>query len=144
MGWFREVGVAGAIERGTGLGTSPKEVSFKRIVNDLSDRLLRARSGAQINEQEFERLTKIVPRLNTSEEVFKAEVRSFIEELDKIVKIKSSLSEQAGKRGLRDPSGKPAPKQPVKQGAFMLGERKTARNGKEYEFIGNGQWQLVK
>lgn len=105
VGFIEGSNVVGVVERATGLGTSPKEVSFKRIVNDLSDRLLRARSGAQINEQEFQRLTKIVPRLNTNEKVFNAELSSFMSELDAIIKTKSAISKQAGKRGLVDPSG---------------------------------------
>lgn len=34
----------------------PEEVQFRRAVRDIADMLLRARSGAQINEQEYQRL----------------------------------------------------------------------------------------
>ncbi len=108
--------IINAIERKTGI-TGSKEVSFKRIVNDLSDRLLRARSGAQINEQEFERLTKIVPRLDTAEVVFEAEMKSFIDELDKILNTKQKISEQAGRRGLRQPGQQVVPS-PTTQAEF--------------------------
>lgn len=52
-----------------------------RIADDLSDRLLRARSGAQINEREFARLRKLVPDPKDNIEKFQSDMRTFRAEL---------------------------------------------------------------
>lgn len=43
------------------IGASEEATLVHQIANDLSDQLLRARSGAQINEQEYQRLRKLLP-----------------------------------------------------------------------------------
>jgi hypothetical protein len=122
VGFIQGGDILGGIERATGLFTEPSEVVFKRIVRDLSDRLLRARSGAQINEQEFKRLTKIVPQLDTSDDVFQAELQNFIDEMNSIIKTKEGISRQAGKRGLKDPTEITSPKTKKEFDAIPVGQ----------------------
>jgi hypothetical protein len=70
----------------TGIGANEKEIVFRRLVNDISDTILRLRSGAQINEQEYQRMLKLIPELGKSDEAFvgrlkglKASIRSSID-----------------------------------------------------------------
>lgn len=84
----------------TGVGTSTNEIQFRRVVSDLSDRLLRARSGAQINEQEFKRLQKILPELGKSDKAFKARLADFKRELQDVIGTKQKAIKQTGKRPL--------------------------------------------
>lgn len=95
------IDVIESVKQGRHVLLTSKQIQFSRIVNDLSDRLLRARSGAQINEQEFKRLEKIVPTLGLSEVAFKARAKDFARELDNIIAIKEKGIEQAGQRPLR-------------------------------------------
>ncbi len=95
------VDVVKSIKQGRKVELTGKQVQFNRIVNDLSDRLLRARSGAQINEQEFKRLTKIVPTLGLSEVAFKARQKDFERELNNIIATKEATIQQAGQRPIR-------------------------------------------
>lgn len=54
-----------------------QEVEFRRVTRDIKDMLLRARSGAQINEQEFKRLSNLTPSPEQPAKVFKARLRGF-------------------------------------------------------------------
>lgn len=70
-----------------GLVDKPDEVNEAfRIVSDLSDMLLRARSGAQINEQEYSRLRKIIPNPNTPLKRFQSDLNGFTKELNVVLK----------------------------------------------------------
>jgi len=84
----------------TGVGTNTREVQFRRVTADLADRLLRARSGAQINEQEFKRLSKILPEPSLSPVAFRARQESFANELADIIKVKQDVLEEAGFRSI--------------------------------------------
>lgn len=57
--------------------TDENEAAFRQIVLDVKDSLLRARSGAQINEQEYARLAKLVPDFTDSEPQFAGKMKSF-------------------------------------------------------------------
>ena len=87
-----------SIKEQTGVGVDTQEVQFRRITNDLSDRLLRARSGAQINEQEYKRLLKIVPEPTLSPDAFKARLNSFRDDLDNVIDTKKEILEGTGNR----------------------------------------------
>lgn len=63
-----------------------KQVKFYSYVNDAKDALLRARSGAQINEQEYQRLVGFLPDANLPEKNFEARVKRFEEQLNIIAK----------------------------------------------------------
>lgn len=101
---------------------STEQVQFSRVVSDLSDRLLRARSGAQINEQEFKRLQKILPELSLSEGPFKARLASFKKELENIIATKKQVIREAGQRPLS--LDRPTTStRPVRQGVNSLAEK---------------------
>lgn len=90
--------ILGRAKEITGLGVEGKEVIFRRIVNNMADRLLRARSGAQINEQEFKRLLKIVPELGLSDKAFVARAKDFTRELKDVLKTKKKTLKGFGLR----------------------------------------------
>lgn len=68
-----------------------KEVVFRQSLADVSDMLLRARSGAQINEGEYARLKNMLPKATDEPKVFKAGLDRFDKELKATVKKKMEL-----------------------------------------------------
>jgi hypothetical protein len=80
----------------TGIGVDVEGTQFRRLVNDLADRLLRARSGAQINNEEYKRLRKLVPTTDLSEVAFNAKLKDFKNELDRTLATKKSVIESSG------------------------------------------------
>ena len=60
---------------------SPQEVMFRRAVLDVSDMILRARSGAQINEQEYQRLRHMIFKLSDEPTVFLPALQRFRNEI---------------------------------------------------------------
>lgn len=93
-------GALAKVSEATGLGTSTREVQFRRVTADLADRLLRARSGAQINEQEFKRLQNILPVPGLSEVAFLARLADFKREMSQVLATKQEAIRQAGQRPL--------------------------------------------
>ena len=61
------------------------EAAFRQKILDVKDALLRARSGAQINEQEYKRLSKLVPDMGDSDTMFKGKMKSFEQSLDLMI-----------------------------------------------------------
>lgn len=59
----------------------PNQSQFYADTRDLADMLLRARSGAQINEQEYQRLSKLVPTPNLPPATYQARLDRFEEQL---------------------------------------------------------------
>lgn len=86
QGWISELG-----SKITGAGGEEVAEMF-RISNNVSDILLRARSGAQINEQEYARLRKVAPNPNTSETKFYSDLKTFTAEVER---LKDRLSGKA-------------------------------------------------
>ena len=68
-----------------------KEVIFRESLADAADMLLRARSGAQINEQEYKRLSGMLPRATDEEKVFRAGLLRFDNELAKSIESRIKL-----------------------------------------------------
>lgn len=62
-----------------------KQVMFYSDVNDIKDQLLRARSGAQINEQEYSRLVRFLPTSELPPKNFRARLERFRKEFNDIV-----------------------------------------------------------
>ena len=60
---------------GTPLGA--RETTFRQALKDMADSLLRARSGAQINEQEYQRLRSMLPAATDEPGVFLAGLNRF-------------------------------------------------------------------
>jgi hypothetical protein len=71
----------GAVKQWAG-NASQREVVFRRIVQDMKDQLLRARSGAAITQSEYERLSQIVPNVTDADETFQAKLLGFRRALD--------------------------------------------------------------
>lgn len=64
---------------------TPDVLEMTHIADNLSDMLLRARSGAQINEQEYQRLRRIMPNTRGTPEAFRANLSRFIVEANNIM-----------------------------------------------------------
>ncbi len=79
--------VAGRLEslKAETVGTSPDITEMMRISANASDMLLRARSGAQINEQEYQRLSKLVPDPKTPASTFFSRLDAFKKDVDRLV-----------------------------------------------------------
>lgn len=84
---------------------SPEEQSFRATVRDITDMLLRARSGAQINEQEYRRLVAIAPNLDMAPENFIKRLADFEAEFEAVIKAKKRLAITARREYV---TGKPA------------------------------------
>lgn len=79
------------------LGTkSPEQVKFYAYVKDMQDALLRARSGAQINEQEYARLVSFLPDANLPPATFKAKLERFQEATETVLNEKVKSFEEGG------------------------------------------------
>ena len=79
----------------TGLADDNQSM-FYADVNDLADMLLRARSGAQINEQEYQRLAKLVPTPNLPPKVFKERLNRFETQLLQTLKAQQERLKKGG------------------------------------------------
>lgn len=88
--------IIGGLKEITGLDVDTKQVTFRRIANGIADSLLRAKSGAQINEQEFKRLMKIVPDPRLSDSAFTARMKDFDREIKNIIKRKEEALRASG------------------------------------------------
>jgi len=76
--------------------SNPKEAEFRQIILDVKDSLLRARSGAQINEQEYARLAKLVPDFNDSEAQFKGKMTAFKTTINNLISERQQAQRKGG------------------------------------------------
>ncbi|HXE85342.1 MAG TPA: hypothetical protein VN524_00920 [Hyphomicrobiaceae bacterium] len=76
-------GTLAAIQRQT-VGADPEVNDLFRLSDNLADQLLRARSGAQINEQEYKRLRSLAPNPRFPESKFFSDLKSFTFELRRL------------------------------------------------------------
>lgn len=72
------------------------QVMFYSYVRDMKDALLRARSGAQINEQEYKRLVSFLPDENLPEKNFQSRMKRFEEEINTILNNKMKMLKSGG------------------------------------------------
>ncbi len=76
--------------------TDKKEAAFRQVILDIKDSLLRARSGAQINEQEYARLAKLVPDFTDSEPQFAGKMESFKTSLGSMITERQESMRRGG------------------------------------------------
>ena len=94
-------GRVGSMERKyTGTAT-PEQVQFYDYIKDMEDALLRARSGAQINEQEYKRLVGFLPDPNLPPSSFKASLKRFEDQLSGLLQSKEEEFSSKGYRGTK-------------------------------------------
>jgi hypothetical protein len=93
----------GAAEQATGIGASENQGKFRASLNSVQNQLVYLRSGAQINENEFQRLKSELPVLETSETDFMARLANFKKQLDAIERERTEMMKRGGVR-LRDKS----------------------------------------
>lgn len=98
----------------------PDQSKFYAIVRDSADYLLRLRSGAQINEQEYQRLVSFLPTADLPSGTFMARLEQFEEEVRRsIASRQAELSKGAYYyRGGTSPA--PTPPQPQAQDDFEI------------------------
>lgn len=87
--------VQGQVGRVSGLGNA-EERMFREYIDVMKDDLLRAKSGAQINEQEYARLIKFMPNYNLTDTAFMASLNRLEEELEIMRKNKINIMNQTG------------------------------------------------
>jgi len=92
----RVEGVVGAGKELTGVGADKTESKFRQVVKDIADTLLRLRSGAQINEQEYKRLSKLVPTLNLPDTVFEARLESLTKAIEHSISTRRGTMTESG------------------------------------------------
>jgi hypothetical protein len=102
-------GPIGTVQSKVGFGISEKELQFRQLTSDIQDTLLRARSGAQINEQEYKRLSKIVPVYTDSNKNFTAKLKAFKKTLAETIKQKQYNLQQSGFIPPTKAGGAPSP-----------------------------------
>lgn len=86
------------IRQFSGKGAEEKAAFFNRSVNDMSDSLLRARSGAAINEAEYARLRKLIPSQYTSDSDFLGRLEAFDQDLSNTISQKREAFTRSGYR----------------------------------------------
>lgn len=87
---------------------NPDQVAFYADTRDLGDMLLRARSGAAITEDEYARLSKLVPTPNLPPDVFRARLARFKDQLIGAMKSQQKRLTSGGYLpGPPDPAPKP-------------------------------------
>lgn len=89
-------GRVGSLESKYAGTASDEQVRFYAYVDDMQDALLRARSGAQINEQEFKRLVNFLPDKNLPSTTFKARLDRFEAELNNVLSTKRTELQKGG------------------------------------------------
>lgn len=99
------------------------------ISDNISDMLLRARSGAQINEQEYARLRKITPNVRTSPEKFWVDLDRFEIELRNVLAARQGqpVSQTLDPGAPEAPGG--APGRPMVQRNRRTGEMRHSLDG---------------
>jgi hypothetical protein len=71
-----------------GVSSTAGENDLFHIAGNLSDLLLRARSGAQINEQEYQRLKNLTPDPTKSESRFFEDLANFKDEFNQVASVR--------------------------------------------------------
>lgn len=95
--------IVGRVKEAT-IGDTPEATEFRQLTRELADDLLRLRSGAQINEQEYKRMLSFMPTLDMPAATFMARYDSLKKTIqDKILQRESSLEES----GFVNPGEKP-------------------------------------
>jgi hypothetical protein len=114
VGFFEGSDIANWARQTIPKAASTEQVSFIRTVQNAADKLLRARSGAQINESEFARLSKLLAQTNNSETAFTSKLDSFNQELEKAITNRQEINKQQG----RLPIGRRRSQMPTQQKAL--------------------------
>lgn len=73
------------------------QVKFYATIRDINDFVLRVRSGAQINEQEYKRLTSFLMDANLPADNFKARLERFSQNIDWILGLERKMAEASNK-----------------------------------------------
>lgn len=122
-------GTLAAIQRQT-VGADPEVNDLFRLSDNLADQLLRARSGAQINEQEYSRLRSLVPNPRLPESKFFSDLKAFTFELQRL------QSRTSGGPTTPIPTrGGGAPTVPTPEHGPPVNKRENPKGSGRYEYI---------
>lgn len=136
-----EVGpVTGRISPTAGLfgKTTQEQEDFMAATSAFKNKIIKEITGAQMSEPEAKRIMKQVPDITDPPKRWRAKWSQTVKNLKIIRKRREEVLRASG---VKVPAIK---RLPIKQSAFKVGEIRTDRQGKKREYIGNGQWQLVK
>lgn len=111
-------GRAKQLQANTVGGLPDEQAAFYADVNDIADMLLRARSGAQINETEYQRLAKLVPTPNLPPSTFKARMKRFEEQLYQIMGSQKKRLKEGGYMAPKSRGKETAAPSPAKKMTF--------------------------
>ena len=114
-------GRVAATKRAT-VGASDDVNEMFRISDNVADMLLRARSGAQINEQEYGRLRSLIPNARGPEGKFFSDLEGFRAETQRV------LERRTGARPLTTPANSPGSETPTINQATLDEVRAYARS----------------
>lgn len=113
-------GRTGAVREFTG-DISTEEVQFRQKLKDVTDQLLRARSGAAITEGEYNRLAKMLPQPTDPPNVFQAKLEGFAEATQRLrdERLRTARTGRGSLEGptIQVPAAPPAP--PSKSGSKL-------------------------
>lgn len=100
-----------------------------RIADNMADMLLRARSGAQINEQEYQRLRRLMPDPRTDAATFRSNLAEFVRETNNIMTARQGMP--LPQSGATDPGLSPEPTADPFEGRTATGPngQKVVRKG---------------
>jgi hypothetical protein len=134
-------GIAGAVRTFLGTGT-PEEIEFRKTVTDTANAILYAQSGAQINEQEYQRLRAALFSLTDEPATFVAGVNNFSRIVDQqITALLEATTEAASdilkKRRERNPSTSALP--PPMQGSADRTTLPQANPGEKKRYDAQGR-----
>lgn len=98
------------------------QVKFYSTIRDINDFVLRVRSGAQINEQEYKRLTSFLMDANLPAENFKARLERFSQNIDWILGLERKMAEASNKTSQAniEPPASGIKKSGEKKGKFTI------------------------
>lgn len=109
--------IAGAMR--SFMGTpAPGEVAFRRGVSDISDTILRARSGAQINEEEFQRMKGMLFSLLDEPATFLAALERFRAEVGRMIDDTLKTGSTSASDLLKQRQGRDVPQAPAPGAMF--------------------------
>lgn len=90
---------------------SEREVVFRQAIKDANDQLLRARSGAAITEQEYNRLASMLPKPTDEPKVFRAGLKRFKDQMTALRSEKLKLgTTPRNQLGTNEPGPRAVPK----------------------------------
>jgi len=121
--------------------TKQKQEDLLAATFAFKNRIIKEITGAQMSEQEADRIMKQVPDITDPSKRWISKWEQTVKNLEFIQERRRKVLDAAG---IRPTSAGETKKYPEQPGVFKLGEVRKNSSGKEYKYIGEGKWQAVK